>query len=206
MRVEPEHLKISSRMHLNTPAPVRERTPHLLRDRQCFCLAHFYQPPSAPSICSYPICSDWFRNGCNLGPPGLLTWSLRCWAEMGIYLGIPQHCRDNNSQAVVQSPHQPKACRQHFWKYAQAGGLHLLVRGWRSQGGWWPLSWQLQPRDVAEHDRCRYIPSPGSRCTVNKTVFPTDPAEEYILYSNEVIIKIGNYWNNRINSQSLKSS
>lgn len=42
------------------------------------------------SICSYPICSDWFRNGCSLGPPGLpraMTWSLGCWAEMETYLG-----------------------------------------------------------------------------------------------------------------------
>lgn len=123
---------------------------------------------------------------------------------------IPGHLystADNkNSQAFAQSPHQPKACRQHCWKYAQAGGLHLLVWGWGSQGHRWPLSWQLQPRDVAGHDQRRYVPTPGSRCTVNKTVFPTEPAEQYILYSNEVIIKIGNYWNNRINSQSLKSS
>lgn len=39
----------------------------------------------------------------------------------------------------------------------------------------------------------RYVPTSGSRCTVNKTVFPTEPVEQYILYANEVIIKIGNY-------------
>lgn len=194
----------------NAPAPVEEIPPHLPADRQCFCLAHFYQPLHTPIYLplSYLLwlIQKWVQPGPTRAAQShdLETWVL---SRNGNIPGHPYSTADNkNSQAVAQSPHQPKACRQHFWKCSQAGSLHLLVWGWGSQGGRWPLCWQLQPWDVAGHDWHWYIPTPGSRCTVNKTVFPTEPAEQYILYSNEVIIKIGNYWNNRINFQSLKSS
>lgn len=155
-----------------------------------------------PALTDSEMGAAWAHQGCSEPWPGA--------SALSRHENIPGHpystADHKNSQAVAQSIHQPKVCRQHFWKYTQEGGLHLLAWGWRSQGSLWPSSWQLQPRDVVGHDQRQYVPTPGSRCTVNKTVFPTEPAEQYILYSNEVIIKIGNYWNNRINSQSLKSS
>lgn len=194
----------------NAPAPVGKITPHLLTDRQCFCLVHFYQPPPTP-ICLLLSYLLWLIQKRVQPRPTRAAQSHdlepQALNRNGNIPGHPYSTADNkNLQAVAQSFHlrPPKGLQAALLEICP-GRWPAPLGGWRSQGRQWPLSWELQPRDVAGHDRW-YVPTSRSRCTVNKTVFPTETAEQYILYSNEVIIKIGNYWNNRINSQSLKSS
>lgn len=74
----------------NAPAPVEEIPPHLPADRQCFCLAHFYQPLPTPIylLLSYLLwlIQKWVQPG-PTGLPRAMTWSFGCWAEMETYLG-----------------------------------------------------------------------------------------------------------------------
>ena len=124
MKVRPERPRLSNWMHLMLPHQPRK---HLLISQQTDDVSGASREAGNQPLCPLWPMQEWVQ-------PGLTTAAQHhdleplALSRDGNIPGHPDGTAGNkNLQPVTQSPHQPKACRQHFWKYAQAGGPCLLV-------------------------------------------------------------------------------
>lgn len=169
MKVRLECSKLSNWMHLMLLHQLRK---HLLFSPQMDnvssrCPAGSYQPP-------YRLLPTWKRV-----QPGLTRAAQHPDLEPSVLSkdgDTSGHPKEQKLATCYSKPPSAKALQAALPKIC----LCTLVWGWRSPRrpvSRWPLCRQLQPEEVVGQDPRGYVRSPGSRCTVNKTVFPTEPAE-----------------------------